>query len=176
MNRINTFARALVALMLFFGLFASHQARAGLLGSELTFSFISGTYEDSATGLAGSDDLTVTGFFGDDFFVPGFTDNSLTVFLETDFTGETTYGPLVSLVLSGADFLGVEQLTTDVLGLALSSFSITGDMLEISLASTTWVNGNSFTVALALDQATVPVPATLVLLGLGLLGLGWMRR
>lgn len=176
MNGINRFAPVFMALLLFFGLVASHQARAGLLGSEVTFSFVTATYEDSATGIAGTDDLTVTGFFGDDFFVPSFTDDSLTVFLDTDFPGESIYGSLTSLVLSGVGFLGIEQLTTDVSGLALSSFSIAGDMLEISLASTSWFNGNSFTVELLLDQGTVPVPATLALFGLGLLGLGWMRR
>ncbi|MCA9413449.1 MAG: hypothetical protein KC944_19705, partial [Candidatus Omnitrophica bacterium] len=83
---------------------------ATLIGDEVTVSiFFSGAVQDSATGIAGTDDLSVVGFFSDELFTPTFSDTTITILYSSLANTEWLAGEF--LIFSGLDWGGLGQLT-----------------------------------------------------------------
>lgn len=181
---------ACVALLIAL-VFAIRPVSASLIGDTITITSKSNssTY-DTKTGIAGTDNLTVTGYFtsinlGDDYFVPSFTGDTITITYSTTFPASSTYDIGERLEFSGLDWAGARQLvgvtlqstTVDLLG-AGNVFLSGPDQVTLNLGPGTWLNGD--TVVLLLESrpkdVTVPEPATAALGLMGLASVALRRR
>lgn len=172
-------------LVLTFALLSWTQfSSATLIGDSITFEFWNSPTNlvDSSFGVAGTDDLTVVGYYGDDFFTPTFSGDIITIELNSQFSGESQYVDEAFLTMSGLDWggtgilSGVTLLSTEVERLLASNLSFTASTFTLQMAPGRWVTGDTVQIELIRQHVVVTAPATLALFGLGLAGLGWSRR
>ena len=85
-----------------------------------------------------------------------------------------TFGDLDS---SLGDIVGVNVTTSGLSGIDASDLAFTAQSVTIDLSNSNWPSGGSAAISLLFgNAAAVPLPATLVLVGAGLVGVGAWRR
>jgi hypothetical protein len=183
---MNTIIRKLLPLLL---LAAPVMGHAGLIGQEITASYrfpdVNSVYASASftpdvftvgAGQESTGDLEgVTTFhvdFGDDFL--NITLNTILgnpTWNGTSFNGIVFVASLPHGILSAT----VDAATT-MPGLDNSHVSFDADEIFVNWAGLSYVDGSVVRLNFGFEQGTVPLPGSLSLFGLGLLGLGCLFR
>lgn len=175
-HRIPTLVAA--ALFTAIGIASASAAHASLIGDTVTLQSFSGAniLLDSDTGVAGTDDISVEQYFGDELFTATFWEDTVRITYTTSHSGGSNY--LGHLELSGLDWNGSGALAGAWLysssnsGITQSDLSISGNTLSISLVDGSWDNWkNADVIEIALEKADVagiPEPSAAIVFGVGI--------
>ena len=164
-------------------LFTCGTAVAGqLTGETLQGSYDQGGFSPSNQAVVGAGVEFRADFAGIPFFDIDIDDNGLVTV--TDILGGSL-GRGAPHLLSFFDvFFSIDPIigfdlisTSGVSGISQSDLSFTADSFSMQVGSDTrWVTGDHFVAQLRFGDGRIPVPATFLLIGLGLAAAGGVRR
>jgi hypothetical protein len=154
------------------------RADASLVGDSVTCEGDFTCSPSTATVGAGSE--FILSFFGEDEFSVDVDASSITLtFLPEE---ANSFGGFVQtlgdLDSSAGNIVGVQLVTVGELveqTLFASAVSFTAHSVSINLDGSAWATGETATISLTFANASVPVPATLVLLASAVASLGAVR-
>jgi hypothetical protein len=168
-----------------FCIFLSHASFATLIGDTVECSSIpsgpGGINCSTATAVVGAGQE-----FSIDAIAPGLLIDIGAASIQLAGDTPTNWFAGDSFTLSGLDWVGFPTgFITDVIlsgvsgitgGFDQSDISFTGHSITVDLSSTNWDSSSSALLSITADHGTVPEPATLALMGLGLAAIGYRRH
>lgn len=147
-------------------------AHAGWIGDNVGVDYVTGTtLVSSSTAQA----VPFTGALSGSDYSVGATQISITVASTTTFATNATFNGLVFTDTSrNPDIIGVTLDSGTAVAGGTPAFSFTSNSVSVDLSGVTLTSGNAVTVDLSFG--TIPEPATLGLLGVGAVAIGFVQR